>query len=481
MEPDRIKDIPMDTVFRMLDASYDGLTYTDQTGKIRYFNNAYTRMTGITEAEMLNKSVYDQAKKGYPISKMVLQVFKSKETISRVIRYLPNSESEVLVTIVPLFGENGDFQGIVGNIRDLTGLIDLRQPLNLIELDFNRKLEKKELENQRLREQIAHITESLGEYSVVGRSPQMRSLTELAFRISNVDSPVLITGESGVGKDVFCKLVNQFAGNKSSYTKISCGAIPETLLESELFGYEPGAFTGAGKNGKPGIFEIAEKGIVFLDEIGEMSPQLQVKLLTVLQDRKFYRIGGVKEKELTARVIAATNKDLKAEMEKGNFRRDLYYRLNVIPVHIPPLRERREDILPLTIHILNNINRRHGTEKRMSRSVQNILENYSWPGNIRELNNVIEHMCVLAEGDVLEPSNLPEDLFGTVSAMHTEEGQDTPLLRGAVEHFEASFIGDHLDPDKTLKEIAATLGVDISTLVRKMNRYNLPKRYKREK
>lgn len=480
MEIGNIKDISMETLFRMLNASYDGLTYTDQTGKIRYFNKAYTRMTGITEEEMLDRNVYDQAKKGYPISQMVLQVFKRKETISRVIRYLPNSDNEVLVTIVPLFGEDGGFQGIVGNIRDLTGLIDLRRSLNHIELDFNRKLEKKELENQRLREQIAHITDSFEEYNIVGRSRQMRNLTELAFRISNVNSPVLITGESGVGKDVFCKLVNRFAGNKSSYTKISCGAIPEALLESELFGYEPGAFTGASKHGKPGIFEIAEKGIVFLDEVGEMPPQLQVKLLTVLQDRKFYRIGGVKEKEFTARVIAATNKDLKEEMKKGNFRRDLYYRLNVIPVHIPPLRERREDILPLTIHILNNVNQRHGTEKRMSRAVQDILESYAWPGNIRELNNVIEHMCVLSEGDVLEPECLPDDLRGTASSF-TGAAPDAPMLRGAVDRFEAAFIGDHLDPNKTLKEIATTLGVDISTLVRKMNRYNLPKRYKREK
>lgn len=472
-------ELSIETIYKMLDAAYDGLTFTDKTGEIQYFNKAYTRITGITEEEMLHKNIHDQVKKGYPISSIVLRVFETKETISKVIRYHPDSPSEVVVTIVPLFDEAGEFQGIVGNIRDLTGLIDLRESLSLVEANFNRKLEKKELENQRLREQVSRMTLDMEEYNIVGRSPQMRSLMELAYRISHVDSPVLITGESGVGKDVFCKVVNQFAGNKASYTKISCGAIPEALLESELFGYEPGAFTGASKHGKPGIFEIAEKGIVFLDEIGEMPPQLQVKLLTVLQDRKYYRIGGVKEKKLTARVIAATNKDLKAEMKSGNFRRDLYYRLNVIPVCIPPLRERREDILPLAAHILESINKRHGTSKKMSSAIQDVLLHYSWPGNIRELNNVIEHMCVLAEGDTLAPESLPEDLRGAVPSHPMANENGTALLRNAVEHFEASLIGEHLQSDKTLQEIAATLGIDISTLVRKINRYHLPKRYKR--
>ena len=179
----------------------------------------------------------------------------------------------------------------------------------------------------------------------------MHNLAELALRVSHVRSTVLITGESGVGKDVFCRMICRFAGSPD-YIKISCGNLPENLLESELFGYEAGAFTGANRTGKRGIFELAGDGVIFLDEIGELPPQLQVKLLTVLQDRRFYRIGGTAPLPMNARVVAATNRDLKKEVAQGSFRRDLYYRLNVIPVHIPPLRERTEDILPLAEHIL---------------------------------------------------------------------------------------------------------------------------------
>lgn len=227
-------------------------------------------------------------------------------------------------------------------------------------------------------------------------------------------------------------MICRFAGSPD-YIKISCGNLPENLLESELFGYEAGAFTGANRTGKRGIFELAGDGVIFLDEIGELPPQLQVKLLTVLQDRRFYRIGGTAPLPMNARVVAATNRDLKKEVAQGSFRRDLYYRLNVIPVHIPPLRERTEDILPLAEHILLRLNRQQGTAKLFGQAFKKALLAYRWPGNIRELNNIIERAFVLARSDTLELEDLPDEMTRPVATAYAP-GAGTGGLQPAL-HF----------------------------------------------
>ena len=328
---------------------------------------------------------------------------------------------------------------------------------------------------------LASHVDHMEDYDIVGRSKAMHNLAELALRVSHVRSTVLITGESGVGKDVFCRMICRFAGSPD-YIKISCGNLPENLLESELFGYEAGAFTGANRTGKRGIFELAGDGVIFLDEIGELPPQLQVKLLTVLQDRRFYRIGGTAPLPMNARVVAATNRDLKKEVAQGSFRRDLYYRLNVIPVHIPPLRERTEDILPLAEHILLRLNRQQGTAKLFGQAFKKALLAYRWPGNIRELNNIIERAFVLARSDTLELEDLPDEM----TAQWLQRTPQGPVPAGSslhciLEEVEAAVLAQRLQEDRTLSEIAATLGIDLSTLVRKIKKYNLPKRHNRGK
>ncbi len=475
---------------RILDSSYDGLTYTDENGTIIFSNKAYADITGIQNEDILGKTIYELGPQGFPVSNMVLEVFKTKKTLSEVIQY-KKSNKEVLVTIVPVKDEDGIFKGIVGNIRDLTNLNELRKELSLITAKYaeektkheeiNKELELQRQNNLKLKEKINALMDSLdNDIELLANSKYSIRLTELAYRISNVDSTILITGESGVGKDVFCRLVHKLYNKNKPYIKISCGAIPEALMESELFGYEPGSFTGAIKNGKKGVFEAAQDGIVFLDEVGELTPALQVKLLTVLQDRKFYRIGGTNEVKVEAKIMSATNRNLKEDVEKGLFRRDLYYRLNVIPVNIPTLRERKEDIIPLANNYLDKLNNKNNTNVRIKFDVQKILEEYEWPGNIRELNNIIERMYVFNVNDEITLDNLPEELKAYRNDYENIMDLDNNKnLKDVMDDIEAKIILKKLELDLTLNEVSEKLGINISTLQRKIERYNLPRRYRK--
>lgn len=463
----------------IMDASKDGFTYTDKSGVIVYWNKAYELLTGISGETVYRRNISELNEKGYPVSKMMLEVFQTRKPISKLIKYQAGSERKVMVTVSPVHNSEQVFCGAVGVFRDMTELMHLRRELDTIYLEKEMEAKEQEEKTQRILHQLHAMLHMAEDYDLIGKSPQMQKLAELALRISHVSSTVLITGESGVGKDVFCKMVSRFSGHES-YIKISCGAIPESLLESELFGYESGAFTGAQKGGKPGIFELAGSGVVFLDEIGEMSMPMQVKLLTVLQDRKFFRIGGTKEILMKARVVAATNRQLKEEIKHGRFREDLYYRLNVLPVYIPPLRERKEDIIPLAEHILKSLNQKHDTIKVFSGEIQHHMIAYGWPGNIRELNNLIERMYVLSSDEMINMDVLPEEirLALGIAIYQTQINEDTSL-KTAVDEYEAAYLRRHLKEDLTLEEISRKLDVNISTLIRKINKYNLPKRYKK--
>lgn len=457
----------------IMNASTDGFTYTDETGYIVFNNRAYNEITGLPQDRILNNNIHVLVKDGYPVSRMALEVFKTRKKKTELIKYQADSERTVMVTVAPVYDNKGEFRGVVGNLRDMTELMELRQKLNVTYLEHDKELQAKEAANRDLINHINEMLHLMEDYDLVGKSKQMHNLAELALRVSHVKSTVLITGESGVGKDVFCQMVSRFSSGKG-YIKISCGTIPENLLESELFGYEPGSFTGASKSGKRGIFEIAGDGVIFLDEIGEMPLRLQVKLLTVLQDRQFFRIGGTHTLPMNAHIIAATNRDLKQEVEKGAFRQDLYYRLNVIPVHIPPLRERKEDIIAVAQHILDSINKHNNTTKVLDSEVQRCFLAYDWPGNIRELSNVVERMYVMTDGDVLEAKDIPEEILAAGGIHHLPSPNAS--LKTSIEHLEAKIISRKLEEELPLRDIAVELGINVSTLVRKMNKYRLSRR-----
>ena len=279
-------------------------------------------------------------------SNVVERVYTTHKPMSNVLKY--GNQKEMLVTAIPVFDERGHFIACVGNIRDMDELNNLNNKLT-----FSRKTDTYSTGDESINLDFLDNT-------YIYKSAKMQSIVKFAFKIAKFNSNVLITGESGVGKDVYARLINDLSNhfNKTNkpFVKISCGAIPEPLLESELFGYESGSFTGANKDGKIGSLETAKNGAIFLDEIGELPLALQAKLLNVLQDRKFYRIGGLKPIPLNARILAATNKNLEHALQDGRFREDLYYRLNVINIELPALRERRDDIIPLVDHFLHELN-----------------------------------------------------------------------------------------------------------------------------
>ncbi len=307
---------------------------------------------------------------------------------------------------------------------------------------------------------------------MVAYSPAMETVIALMQKVSSVSSTVFITGASGVGKEVVARYIHR-TGNRSCepFVKINCAAIPETLLESELFGYEEGAFTGARRSGKPGLIELASGGTLFLDEITEMPMSLQAKLLQVLQEKCLVRVGGTRQIRVDARVIAATNRDIERAVKEGCFRNDLYYRLNVIPIRVPSLVERAGDIAPLTYHFLEKWGARYGRARQISREARETLEKYGWPGNVRELENVLEFLVVTVDAPVIDIEHIPTHI-------RSARGKDTAEvrvsgimpLRKAVEEVERQLIERASETCPSTYAIARALGVNQSTVVRKIQR-----------
>lgn len=309
---------------------------------------------------------------------------------------------------------------------------------------------------------------------LVYNSVKMRELINLVKRIAAVDSTVLIQGESGVGKELVADLLYSNSSRKNGpFIKVNCGAIPENLLESELFGYEAGAFTGASKNGKAGLFELAEGGILFLDEIGDMPLNLQVKLLRAIQDMQISRVGGIKPIKMNIRILAGTNRNLHDMVEKGNFREDLFYRLNVVPIYVPPLRERKEDIPALSNYFLKNFNHKYQMNKKLTADVMTCFINYQWPGNVRELENLIERLIITTSHDYINLGDLP--LWLNQTRCHKDK-PPVVSLRNAVEKTEKKVLEDAFTLYKSTYEVARVLEVNQSTIVRKAAKYGIKRR-----
>lgn len=357
----------------------------------------------------------------------------------------------------------------------------ITKPFSMDELLLmvKRLLKFKELEDENvyLREQID------GKYNfegIIGKSPKMQEVFEKIKIVSQTDATILITGESGTGKELVANAIHYNSMRKNNpFVKVSCAALPETLLEAELFGHEKGAFTGALRQ-KKGRFELAHTGTLFLDEIGEITPGVQVKLLRVLQERKFERVGGIETIGVDVRIICATQRDLKKEVQKGTFREDLYYRLNVVPVYLPSLKERREDVLLLAEHFLKKFSTRGNKPiHRLSLETKELLLKYNFPGNVRELENAIERAVTLGMDEEINPWNLPEDIYGgnnelLLHPIHTVGHEN---LSKAREGFERQYILKVLEETKGNKILAATvLGISRKTLWEKCKNYGIVKK-----
>jgi len=332
--------------------------------------------------------------------------------------------------------------------------------LPVIEKAFEKK--KLRAENVLLK---AHVRKHSQVEELVAESSAMKAVVDRARKVGPADLPVLITGESGTGKELIARFVhNASTRAERSYVAINCSALPENMIESELFGYEKGAFTGAHSR-KPGLLEIAHQGTLLLDEIGDMPLPLQAKLLRAIETGTFYRLGGVREQKVDVRFISATNKDLKEEIKKGTFREDLFFRISALTLHIPPLRERPEDIMPLIEHIRERS--QASRKKRFSEASLKVLTNYVWPGNVRELQNVVHHQLLLAGGNVIEPNDLPQDLNERQSAL----GSSTRLADLEREHILS--VLEQMGGNRS--KAAEALGIHPRTLARKLTEYGVEK------
>jgi len=447
----------------IVESSFDGLFITDGKGVTLRYNNAFAQLTGINQYEYVGRSVEDIKRDGIISDPVTFSVLEQKKSITVM------QESRIgkltLTTGNPVIDKNGELIRVVCNVRDITELNLLRQ-----------ELEKVQGLTQHYENQLRTLQMQYnGSEKLVVSSAKMRTLLEMVIRLAAVDSTILINGESGTGKELIAEIIHSNSSRSDKpMIKVNCGALPENLLESELFGYEGGAFTGAKKEGKPGYIELAAGGTLFLDEIGEIPLNLQVKLLRFLQSKEIIRVGGSSYHNIDVRIVTATNRDLLEMVQKKQFREDLYYRLNVVPVNTPPLRERKEDIPTLVAHFMGLYNRKYHMERKIAPEVIDIFMQYEWPGNIRELENLIERLVVISPGDIIRREDLPAHLVDTVGVNSSYILVSGILpLKEAVESVEKQLLEKVYNKSLTTRQMAKELEVDASTIVRKAAKYNI--------
>ena len=459
-ELSKIKELKneLEAVF---DASYDEIYVTDGTGTTTSINKVGESYYGVKAEEMVGKNVRELEKLGYFSPSVVDIVLEEKRRIT--IPQKTKTGKQLIVTANPVFEQDNNIIRVVVNSRDVTELTNLRQ-----------KLQDTEKLAETYRNQIMQMKEKHDEsLTIIADSDQMKQILEMVTRVAQVESTVLMLGESGVGKGVLAKKIHDLSKRaEGRFITINCGAIPENLLESELFGYEPGAFSGARKEGKKGLIEMVHKGTLLLDEVGELPLSLQVKLLTVIQERKVMRVGGSESKPVDIRIIAATNRDIQKMVKEGEFREDLYYRLNVIPVVIPPLRHRREDIPPLVHYFLAKFNGKYQLNKKVTPEALELMTNCYWKGNVREVENIIERLVVTTDSNDIEPAHLPDYILNSSTSVNNRVYvMDICPLREATEELERQMISKAFERYDNTYKMAEVLDVNQSTIVRKMKKY----------
>lgn len=447
----------------ILDCIHDGIYITDGEGYTLMYNKADIKFAEGDSAEndaFIGRKVSDLAAEGawsMTVTGKVLESGHEESHIQHTTYY------DLLTTGTPLY-ENGKIKRVVCTDRSVTDILALEGKVKETET----KLERLQA-SQNYRDMLRMMSMN----TLLVASRKMTDLLEIIHKVGPTDVPVLLEGESGCGKEILSDYLVDHSDRKDRpFLKINCGAIPENLIEAEFFGYEKGAFTGADTKGKIGLFEAAEGGTILLDEIGNLPLSMQPKLLRVLQEKQFMRVGGNKPVSVDVRIIAATNLNLKEEAERGLFRQDLYYRLNVITLEVPPLRERREDIIPLANRFVEEFNRKYHRSLRVTQDAMYAFEQYDWPGNVRELKNLIERMVLVIDKGVIEE----EDVFRFINMDAVDQYRlDTETsLKQQVEDFERQLLTHALAKAGTASGAAELLNISKSAMSKKMSKYDIP-------
>lgn len=443
----------------IIESSYDGILITDPTGDIIRANHAHERITGFPGESIQGKNIHALVAGGFYTTSIVDAVLERGQSVSLMEKRADNNQ--LLITGSPVLNQEGEITRVVVNIRDLTELNELRY-----QLEQSLKL------SEQYCDELAQLKlKLLKQDGVIFTSPKMQELLVMALKLARVDSTVLILGESGVGKEIIARTVHRYSKRQHGpFVTVNCGAIPENLLESELFGYERGAFTGANREGKTGLIELAHDGTLFLDEISELPPSFQVKLLRVIQEREIMPVGGRKSRLVNVRIITATNHNLEEMVQQGKFREDLYFRLNVVPLYVWPLRERKQEIIPMVYLFRDKFCSAYNINKDFAPEVFEVFLDYNWPGNVRELENLVERLVVTSSNDLVTLADLPAYLFNQRSYSPGISVRGVLPIRNAFLEMERQLIKNALQEFGSTYKAAKALGIDQSTLVRKMNR-----------
>lgn len=467
MEP-KIPYIRMRDVSRIYDELNIGIIITNGDGIIIWGNRYYSHLAQFDIRSYFGHDVREISKRedvSLPTTTYIIDlIMKTKQSQTQLVRY--RTEDYVLTTAIPILNKDNEIDFIVYNITNYSELMELQQAIS------SSTMKVLALENH-LRN--IQIDQNIGENIIIS-DKKMFEIYGQALRLAPTSVSVMLTGESGTGKDVLARFIHQNSLRKEqNFIHVNMATIPQTLFESELFGYAPGSFTGAAKNGKIGLIQLADKGTLFLDEIGELPLDIQAKLLQVIQNKEVRAIGALEATPVDFRIVCATNRDLMQMVHDHEFRLDLYYRLNTIELNLPPLRERPSDITPLATWFLNHYNHQNHCNKYLTSDVLKRFNQYPWPGNVRELQHTIESLVVLSTTEAITPEELPSEFsfYNTADSFSSLEELEKLPLKDAVETLEIRLIQAALDNSSSAAEAAKNLGIDPSTLSKKRKKYGI--------
>jgi PAS domain S-box-containing protein len=462
------KDVPLesfqskfaaDEIEQIFEAMADGVWVCDSTPTLLWINSACEELNSIKREDVCGKSVDELLSSGNFDNDVTHRVLNGKKSITIIQKV--KSKRTLLVNGIPIFDDQGNVKFIVGSERDVTELNLLKEQLE----------QKQALARKIQSELLTMKMQELKMEEIISVSEAMVRVMDTVLRVANFDTTVLLTGPSGSGKSMIAKLIHDGSSRRDKpFLILNCGAIPDLLAEAELFGYSDGAFTGAQKGGKMGLIEAADGGTLFLDEIDSFSLDVQVKLLTFLDTKSFIKVGGRQLQQVDVRLITATNSNLESKVAMGEFRPDLWYRLNVVPIDIPPLAERPDDIGPLITRYINQLSGRYGTKKFINRSAMDILSRYHYPGNVRELENILEHSYVLCQYDQIGTEDLPQNVLDSVNPIRSLQST-TNNLKQALEAVEREYLHSACQNFKTQADIAASLGTSQPSIARLLKKY----------